>query len=171
MDLVRLGLERARSAGEAIDVMTGLLERHGQGRVADATSGEAYFSSFLVADPREAWVLETSGRTWAARAVDHGAAISNRLSIGSDWDRASSDVGPGTDFDRWRDPDAWTGHADRRLDATLGARGAEPRAGHRAPGLVALLRHHGERLMSTPAHRPTTWPHCPIPGSRPMAPA
>ncbi|MCU1457803.1 MAG: hypothetical protein JWL73_1895, partial [Actinomycetia bacterium] len=31
MDLVRLGLERSRSADEALAVMTTLLERHGQG--------------------------------------------------------------------------------------------------------------------------------------------
>jgi secernin len=67
MDLVRLGLERGRSAEEAIDVMTALLERHGQGGVADATTNEPYWSSFLVVDPTGAWVLETCARTWAAR--------------------------------------------------------------------------------------------------------
>src|SRR6516162_5301681 len=36
MDLVRLGLERARSADEAVDVMGGLLESWGQGGIADA---------------------------------------------------------------------------------------------------------------------------------------
>src|SRR6202035_2620174 len=50
MDLVRLGLERAASAEEALDVMTGLLERHGQGGIGDAVNGVAYWSSFLVAD-------------------------------------------------------------------------------------------------------------------------
>jgi len=31
MDLVRLGLERARTAEEALDTITGLLEKYGQG--------------------------------------------------------------------------------------------------------------------------------------------
>ena len=31
MDLIRLALERASTAGEAVAVITGLLERHGQG--------------------------------------------------------------------------------------------------------------------------------------------
>src|SRR3984957_8958813 len=61
MDLVRLGLERSRSAAEAVDVMTGLLESCGQGGIADAAHGKAYDSSFLVADPAEAFVLETAG--------------------------------------------------------------------------------------------------------------
>jgi secernin len=61
MDLVRLGLERGRSADEALEVMVGLLEAHGQGGVADAARGEAYWSSFLVADPTGAWVLEPIG--------------------------------------------------------------------------------------------------------------
>ena len=63
MDLVRLGLERARTAAEAVDVLTGLLETIGQGGIADAAHQAAYDSSFLIADPTEAFVLETAGRT------------------------------------------------------------------------------------------------------------
>jgi secernin len=119
MDLVRLGLERGRSAEEAIDVMTALLERHGQGGIADATTKEPYWSSFLVVDPTGAWVLETCARTWAARRISSGGtAISNRITIRNDWDRASSDVAKGSDFDDWRQPDAPTGHADKRLAAS-----------------------------------------------------
>src|SRR5271167_1230643 len=54
MDLVRLGLERSRSAAEAVDVLTGLLETCGQGGIADRAHQEAYDSSFLIADPSEA---------------------------------------------------------------------------------------------------------------------
>src|SRR3990172_8929966 len=46
MDLVRLGVERGGTADEALEAMTSALERHGQGGVADNTTGEPYFSSF-----------------------------------------------------------------------------------------------------------------------------
>src|SRR5580693_4094411 len=76
MDLVRLGLERSRTAEEALDVMTSLLAVHGQGGIADAVHNEAYDSSFLIADSAQAFVLETAGSDYAAAAVDAGAAIS-----------------------------------------------------------------------------------------------
>ena len=81
MDLVRLGLERGVTADEALDVMTALLAEHGQGGVCDRTTGESYFSSFIIADPKGAWVLETSGRSWVAAPVTGTAAISNRLTV------------------------------------------------------------------------------------------
>lgn len=157
MDLVRLGLERASTADAAVDTITGLLEQHGQGGIADATAGEAYHSSFLVADPRAAWVVETSGRTWVAQPVDVGAAISNRISLGTGWTRASADVAPGSDFDRWRDPDAWAAIGDVRLACTVplvtGAdRARDPR------DLAALLRHHGTRPWGRPGAGDATEP-------------
>jgi hypothetical protein len=82
MDLVRLGLERAATADEALDVMTGLLEEHGQGGRCAEHDDDPYWSSFLITDPHGAWILETSGRRWAARPVHGGAAISNRVTIG-----------------------------------------------------------------------------------------
>jgi hypothetical protein len=85
MDLVRLGLERAASAGEAINVMTGLLERYGQGGSGHDADRfphpRPYWSSFLVADPHRAFVLETSGSTWAVEEVEEVRAISNRTTI------------------------------------------------------------------------------------------
>jgi secernin len=149
MDLVRLGLERAATADDAIDVMTTLLERHGQGGPCAADKDDPYWSSFLVTDPTSAWVLETSGRTWAARPVDDGAAISNRVTLGADWTRASADVAPGSDFDAWRDPRVPTVPSDDRLDATracvaTGASALSP------ADLAATLRHHGDRPWGAP---------------------
>lgn len=152
MDLVRLVLERATDAGQAVDVLTDLLERHGQGGVADATFDEAYWSSFLVVDPTAGWVVETSGRTWVARPLARAAAISNRLSLGRDWTRSSADVPPGSDFDRWRPPDEPTGHADRRLaagSAFLAAAGDAP-DGAGAAAMVGHLRDHGTGPWGAP---------------------
>ena len=81
MDLVRLGLERAATAHDAVDVMVELLERYGQGGSGFHGVDEPYWSSFLVADPTDAWVLETSGRRVATEQVARSRAISNRTTI------------------------------------------------------------------------------------------
>jgi secernin len=64
MDILRLALERAGTAREAIDLIADLLARRGQGGMHSATM--VYHNSFLLADPSEAWVLETAGSLWAA---------------------------------------------------------------------------------------------------------
>jgi dipeptidase len=89
MDFIRLGLERASTARAALDVITGLLAIHGQGGNCRHRGVGYYHNSFIVADPREAWVLETAGRHWAAERVRDVRTISNALSIGRTWDLAS----------------------------------------------------------------------------------
>jgi len=92
MDLVRLGLERGRDAREALEVMASLLETHGQGGSAFGASGDdGYQNSFVIADGRSAWVLETTARGWAARAVD-GAGLTNALTLGREWQIGSRDL-------------------------------------------------------------------------------
>jgi hypothetical protein len=87
MDLVRLGLERAESARRAVEVIVGLLERYGQGGTGHDPQGvtgpKPYWSSFLIADPGDAWVIETSGASWAVEQVGEARAISNRTTIAS----------------------------------------------------------------------------------------
>jgi dipeptidase len=91
MDLVRLGLERGRSAREALEVIAGLIEKHGQGGAAFGPDGDGNHNAFLLADPTEAWLLETSNRHWAARRTRLDG-VSNHHSIGSDWEIGSRDL-------------------------------------------------------------------------------
>ncbi|HVM13587.1 MAG TPA: C69 family dipeptidase [Egibacteraceae bacterium] len=118
MELVRFGLERGSSARAALDVMTALLERYGQWGSAvpggDDRDG-AYDNSYVIADSAEAWVLETSGRRWAARRVTTGYwAISNQPSIRTRWDAGSDDLVAHAVAQGW-----WPYGRDRPFDFAL----------------------------------------------------
>ncbi len=81
MDLVRLALERALDAAAGVEVITGLIERYGQGGAGHDGGERPYWSSFLLTDPHRAYVVETSGNEIAVDEVHGRRAISNRTSI------------------------------------------------------------------------------------------
>jgi secernin len=83
MDLLRLGLERGRTAAEAAAIITGLLEAHGQGGSAGHMLRRWYDNSFIIADPTETYVLETAGRHWALERAGDRRTISNTYTIGA----------------------------------------------------------------------------------------
>ncbi|RDE12942.1 MAG: peptidase U34 [Candidatus Thorarchaeota archaeon] len=92
MDLLRLGLERAKTSRGALDVITSLLEKHGQGGIYEFGGVNKYHNSFLIADKSEAWVLETSNRRWVAEKVDSVRSISNGYTIHTHWDLSCRDL-------------------------------------------------------------------------------
>lgn len=176
MDLLRLALERARDAPEALDRIAWMLERHGQGGgCGHRDRSFRYSSAFVIADPREAWIMETAGRFWAATRIRGARTASNVLSIGKDIDR----VGPGTieearrngglrrhqDFDFARafaDPiyRRLTG-GDRRRACTTKAIAGEAIDRRR---MIAALRDHGGHApharvrMAMPCAHASFWP-------------
>ncbi len=92
MDLVRLALERCQTSTEALHFIIDLLQKHGQGGNCGYEKDFFYHNSFLIADPTSAWVLETAGPYWAAERVKEVRAISNRLSIGRNFDLAHPEL-------------------------------------------------------------------------------
>jgi dipeptidase len=93
MDMIRLALESCTTAGEALHRICSWVENPGQ----DACGGYMnrdffYHNSFLIADPLEAFVLETAGPHWAWKKLHGFYAISNRLTIGKEYDGVSKDA-------------------------------------------------------------------------------
>lgn len=144
MDLLRLGLERGGTAREALDVIVGLLGRHGQGGACGyRDKGFSYMNSFLIMDREEMIVLETVGRDHASRGFTDRAAISNGITLGDTWER--SNLERGTDMGRFTDPffTYFAGSASRRSSVLQCMSG---RDGLGVQDAFEMLRsHRGER--------------------------
>jgi dipeptidase len=167
MDVLRLGLERARTAREAVEVMTNLIERFGQGGQGWIHKQLGYSNGFLIADPSDAWTLQTSSRRWAAKRFRELGAISNILTIGSDWDLASEDAESFAVERGWWTPDRGRlDFTDAYLSTRLfGAHGSTGRL-RRSRGLLeaargsleegnlfTLLRDHAGELVPPPREK------------------
>ena len=156
MDLLRLGLERATTAPDALAVITSLLAEYGQGGSCSATRARYYHNSFMIADPHEAWVLETAGRQWAARRVNGVYTISNLLTIGRDYDLSSPNLVSYAVQKSWckgKDDFHFARcYADRsqtsrsggpcRREVTMGALAAQ-QGKNSVSSIIAALRSHG----------------------------
>ena len=88
MDLLRLALERCRTAREAVDTIIDLLQQYGQGGNCGYDHNFYYDNAFLIMDRSVLYVLETCGKEWVWKQYD-AVSISNRLSIGADGDAYS----------------------------------------------------------------------------------
>ena len=89
MDLLRLALERGKTAREALDTIIWLLEEFGQGGNCGYRQQFLYMNSYLIADATEAYVLECVKSWWAWKKVSSSWSISNVISLGKDFDAAS----------------------------------------------------------------------------------
>ncbi|MFZ3035506.1 MAG: carcinine hydrolase/isopenicillin-N N-acyltransferase family protein [Parvibaculum sp.] len=167
MDLLRLGLERAASAQEAVHVITDLLAAHGQGGNCAHLGHFEYHNSFLIADATgEAFVLETVGRDWVTERVTDRRSISNTYMIGKSFETASQGLMPlalERGFVRQDEPlDFADAFANRHRSnfATGSARwcrtseliAARPKQD--ASGMMRVLRDHGPKAAREPDWRP-----------------
>ena len=85
-DLVRLGLERCRTARQGIEVVTDLIARFGQGRFA---GDEAEDAVLLIVDSTDAFVVEAAGPYWAYLECRDVRAVTDAALIHQDWNRVS----------------------------------------------------------------------------------
>lgn len=131
MDLVRLGLERARTAQGGVEVISALVEEYGQGGSGYFDKDWPYHNSFLIADRREAYLLETSDRRWALRRVHDIGSASNHLSIGADWEALADGAIEHAIANGW-----WDEASDARFDFAAAYRDSSI-----APAVISSGRH------------------------------
>ena len=161
MDLLRLALERAATAREAMDVITALLKRYGQKANANPLTYRTYENTFLIVDRDECWILETAGREWAAKQVKTKQGISNCYSIRQEMDMLSENAAKIAKEKRWLAPDepfdfakAYSGRLVgqsfgvprfRRLNKLLAQKDA-----HDFDSLAQILRDHFDDEIISP---------------------
>ena len=92
MDYLRLGLERGKTARDALNIITTLLEQYGQSGNCGFMHPFYYHNSFMIADKNEAWKLETVEKHWIAKKVNGFDAISNGYTIETEWDLISPNL-------------------------------------------------------------------------------
>ena len=170
MDLLRLALERAATAAEAVEVIITLLEHHGQGGSCGHLAPRFYHNSFIVADPHEAFVLETMRRHWLVARAHGVRSISNAYSIGRAADRVSAGLHAHILAAGWRSdaapdhpPDYAAVIADAQQDTISQGRARCARSitllqrrGGRltAADMMAILRDHGAAAEADPDWHP-----------------
>lgn len=119
--LVRLALERGKSALLATEVITDLLERHGQ-------SGDHIF---LIAGADEAYLLETCGRHWALLECGHLRVVTDAAMIRQDWRRLAPGLADHViEQGWWRDDGSKIDFVRTLAETTEAARKAQKRWGH-----------------------------------------
>jgi len=141
MDLLRLALERASTAAAAVEVIIDLLQQYGQGGNCGFDKEFHYDNSFLIGDPTQSFVLETSAKNYALVEVKDTFAISNRLCIGTGHS-AQAGIASGEDFARhYTEPvrSYFAQSKQRRLQAMEGLQPATS-----AKGLMRVLRTHAQ---------------------------
>ncbi len=97
-DFMKIVLERASTAQEGIEILGWLTETYHN----TDDPGQMY----VVADPKEGWVFESTPTHWVAKRVpDDGMWImANRYRVGGEWDLGSPDIVGWAIDNGWYDP-------------------------------------------------------------------
>lgn len=91
MDILRLALERCKTASEAVYTIGNLLEMYGTGG-DPAYRIPAFNANYIIADAKEAYLFESCQREWTAKKVKNTGNIGNCYSIGDDYDIIGQNV-------------------------------------------------------------------------------
>ena len=95
MDLLRLALMFGDSALDAVKIIDHYLQNYIQGGCMQWMNigVSSYYSTYLIADYNEVWIVETINQWFVAKKYRHGIhAISNRYSLSAPFDMISTEL-------------------------------------------------------------------------------
>jgi secernin len=141
-DIARLALERSRTARQAVDLLTSLVERYGQGAFPGCPADAEHDNAFLIVDPTEAYAVETSGHHWVYQEVQEVRAVSNVRVIRQDWDRISQGLASYAIGQGWWADDGSKLDFAGALGQSLGAHGSAMRRWGR--NTLRLMEQNGQ---------------------------
>ncbi len=156
MDILRAALTASDTARSAASFISAFVESHDQGGNGAFKGKLHYDNSYIVADGREAFIVETAGRRWARKRIVEAATISNAYGVTDDWEEldpvTASELAAGNDRGNWTDRvenrfyPIMTQGKRRRVLTRLAL---ESRRGTLSlDGALSALRSHGRSLPS-----------------------
>ena len=94
----QLILERCSTAYEAVILIGSLIDKYGQADWGGLT--------YVLADPNEGWIVETTTHAWVAKKLKDGEiiALANRYTIGEEYDLSSTTLIPLAINNGWYNP-------------------------------------------------------------------
>lgn len=93
MDILRIMLQNAKTAEEALKIGIDLIENYVQGGSGGFKHNMKYHNSYLIQDFNSLYVFETSGKHWAYKMIDKGVlTISNSYTIKKDFNKVDENT-------------------------------------------------------------------------------
>lgn len=139
MDIIRIALETCVSAFEALMKIIELIEKYGQGGNCGYEKKIFYHNSFLISDRSEVYVLETIDKLYAYKKISDFYNISNKLSIGSDYDGAHPEVKKGIDIEKFYSDRLYTYFSGAKVREKRGRELLQQYRNHNLKSFIQIL--------------------------------
>lgn len=149
MDIIRISLETSKSAFEAVQKIIELIEKYEQGGNCGYEKKIFYHNSFLISDKNEAYVLETIDKFYAYKKINDFYNISNKLSIGKDYDGVHPEIKKGVDIEKFYSNKLYTYFSGAKVREKRGRELLQKFDKHSLKTFIEILSDRKEKKISS----------------------
>lgn len=149
MDMIRIALETSSTSFEAVQKIIELNEKYGQGGNCGYEKKIKYHNSFLISDSNEVYVLELVDKYFAYKKIDEYYNISNKLSIGNDFDGIHSELKKDIHFEKYFSNKIFTFFSGAINREKRGRELLEKESKHTKETLIKILSDRGTQKFAS----------------------